>query len=145
MSKYFAVHEIHDENGIHLGEVFEPAAADVQGFLATGAVRAPTDQELAFHDMIHGSSKAAAEAQKVAEKDAAQVQAEAAAAAEAQRVADEAAAAEAQRVADEAAAAEAQRVADEAAATPQTAAEKRAAKKAEDEAAKASAGADLVG
>ena len=50
----FAVHQIEDKNGVHLNEVFEPLAADLEAFERVGAVREPTEEELAFYQMTKG-------------------------------------------------------------------------------------------
>lgn len=51
MTKFFAVHEIHDKNGVHLNEVFEPVAADLDTLKSLGAVREPSQEELAFYNL----------------------------------------------------------------------------------------------
>lgn len=50
----FAVHQIEDNNGVHLNEVFEPLAADLEVFERVGAVREPTEEELAFYKLTKG-------------------------------------------------------------------------------------------
>ena len=49
----FAVHQIQDANGTYLNEVFEPAAADLEAFERVGAVREPTEEELAFYQLAN--------------------------------------------------------------------------------------------
>lgn len=85
----YAVHEIHtkvdDKNVVYRDEVFSATADDLKVFEAAGAVRAPTEQELAFHKLTKGDPvKAEVEAKKLAdaaaaEKAAADQKAEAAA------------------------------------------------------------------